>query len=58
MQVTLDGHPLYHFSGDAAAGDTNGNGIGGIWHVVPAGTATGASAGGTTATTTSGGYSY
>ena len=38
MQVTYNGHPLYHFSGDQAAGDTNGEGIGGIWFVVsPAG---------------------
>jgi predicted lipoprotein with Yx(FWY)xxD motif len=33
-QVTIDGHPLYMFSGDAAAGDTNGQGIGGVWFVV------------------------
>jgi predicted lipoprotein with Yx(FWY)xxD motif len=38
MQVTYNGHPLYHFSGDAAAGDTNGQGIGDVWFVVsPAG---------------------
>lgn len=38
MQVTYNGHPLYHFSGDQAPGDTNGQGIGGIWFVVsPAG---------------------
>jgi predicted lipoprotein with Yx(FWY)xxD motif len=34
MQVTYNGHPLYHFSGDAAAGDTNGQGIGDVWFVV------------------------
>jgi predicted lipoprotein with Yx(FWY)xxD motif len=40
MQVTYNGHPLYHFSGDQAAGDTNGQGIGSIWFVVsPAGDA-------------------
>jgi len=33
-QVTVDGWPLYFFSGDAAAGDTNGQGVGGIWYVV------------------------
>jgi predicted lipoprotein with Yx(FWY)xxD motif len=43
MQLTLDGHPLYRFSGDSAAGDTNGNGIGGIWHVVTEGASTGGS---------------
>jgi predicted lipoprotein with Yx(FWY)xxD motif len=32
-QTTYNGSPLYMFSGDAAPGDTNGDGIGGIWHV-------------------------
>jgi predicted lipoprotein with Yx(FWY)xxD motif len=42
-QVTVDGWPLYFFSGDAAAGDTNGQGVGGIWYVVgPDGAAIGA----------------
>ncbi len=37
-QVTYNGHPLYYFAGDARAGDTNGQGIGGKWYVVsPAG---------------------
>ena len=37
-QVTLDGWPLYTYSGDAAAGDVNGQGVGGIWWVLsPAG---------------------
>lgn len=35
-QVTVDGWPLYLFSGDAAAGDTNGQGVGGQWYVVGA----------------------
>jgi predicted lipoprotein with Yx(FWY)xxD motif len=34
LQVTLDGHPLYHFSGDEAPGDTNGQDIGDVWYVV------------------------
>jgi predicted lipoprotein with Yx(FWY)xxD motif len=39
-QVTAAGWPLYFFSGDAAAGDVNGQGIGGVWYVVaPDGTA-------------------
>jgi predicted lipoprotein with Yx(FWY)xxD motif len=37
-QVTLDGNPLYHFSADETAGDTNGQGVGDVWYVVsPAG---------------------
>jgi predicted lipoprotein with Yx(FWY)xxD motif len=35
-QLAYNGHPLYTFSGDTAAGQTNGNGInsfGGIWSI-------------------------
>jgi predicted lipoprotein with Yx(FWY)xxD motif len=34
--VRYNGHLLYGFTGDAAPGDTNGNGIGGIWFAVTA----------------------
>lgn len=34
LQVTIAGHPLYHFSGDTDAGDTNGHGVGGVWFAV------------------------
>jgi predicted lipoprotein with Yx(FWY)xxD motif len=33
-QVTLDGHPLYVFASDEAAGDVNGQGVGDVWFVV------------------------
>jgi len=53
QQVTYNGHPLYRFSGDHKAGDTNGQGInefGGIWNALTAAgnatTATSASGGG------------
>ncbi|WP_448005283.1 COG4315 family predicted lipoprotein [Agromyces bauzanensis] len=37
-QVTLNGWPLYSFAGDAAAGDTNGQGVNdGWWVLTPAG---------------------
>ncbi len=40
-QVTYDGHPLYHYAGDTAAGQTRGQGINGFgarwWVVAPSG---------------------
>jgi predicted lipoprotein with Yx(FWY)xxD motif len=33
LQVTLDGWPLYYFAADQAAGDTSGEGVGGVWFV-------------------------
>ena len=33
MQTTYLGWPLYYFAGDAAKGDTNGDGVSGIWFV-------------------------
>jgi predicted lipoprotein with Yx(FWY)xxD motif len=34
--VTFYGKPLYTFADDAAAGDTNGQGVGDKWFVVDA----------------------
>lgn len=34
MQVTYNGYPLYYWNGDAAAGETKGQAVGGNWWVV------------------------
>ena len=34
MQVAINGHALYYYAGDSAAGQSNGEGIGGVWFVV------------------------
>jgi predicted lipoprotein with Yx(FWY)xxD motif len=71
-QVTYGGYPLYLFSGDAKAGDVNGQGLEGEWHAVAptgalvtksASAASGSTSSGygtatTTTTTTSGGGGY
>lgn len=35
-QVRYNGDPLYYFAGDSAPGDTNGDGVGGVWHLARA----------------------
>jgi predicted lipoprotein with Yx(FWY)xxD motif len=35
-QVTYNGHPLYVYSGDSASGQTNGEGISGVWFAIGA----------------------
>ena len=65
-QVTINGMALYHFSGDTAPGQTNGQGFNGIWFLAaPAGGPLGAPASGAPApssgtgpTPTSGGRTY
>jgi predicted lipoprotein with Yx(FWY)xxD motif len=32
-QVTYNGHPLYYFVSDKAAGDAHGQGVGGVWFI-------------------------
>ncbi len=34
LQATYKGHPLYTYAGDMAPGQTKGNGVGGVWHVL------------------------
>jgi len=33
-QIAYNGHPLYYYSGDAAPGDTKGQGLNGSWFVI------------------------
>ena len=57
-QATYDGHPLYTYVGDAAAGQAKGNGLnisGGVWWEM---TVSGAKPAGTTSGGGSGGYGY
>ena len=35
QQLVYKGRPVYDYAGDSKAGDKKGDGIGGIWHVVP-----------------------
>ncbi len=38
LQVTYKGMPLYRYSGDSKSGDATGQGIGGVWFVIPVAT--------------------
>ncbi|HKS69932.1 MAG TPA: hypothetical protein VJQ45_05910 [Ktedonobacterales bacterium] len=51
-QVTYNGHPLYTYSGDTAAGQANGDGIEGKWHAATPSVAQ------NTNTGSGGGYGY
>jgi len=57
-QATYDGHPLYTYVGDTAAGQAKGNGLnlsGGLWYEM---TVSGAKPGTTTSGGGGGGYGY
>jgi predicted lipoprotein with Yx(FWY)xxD motif len=43
-QLAYNGHPIYFFSGDTAAGQVNGNGVDGTWHVITTAASGGAGA--------------
>jgi len=56
-QVTYNGHPLYTFSGDTAAGQANGEGFSNLWYAVTTqGTAAMANGGGNGGGGYGGGY--
>ena len=58
-QVTYDGHPLYVYSGDSAAGQANGQGIGDVWFAVTTqGAPAGASGSGGGGYGSGGGYGH
>jgi predicted lipoprotein with Yx(FWY)xxD motif len=58
-QVTYEGHPLYYYAADTAAGQATGQGVGGVWFAMtPAGASPLSAPSSTTTSTTSGGYSY
>lgn len=33
-QLAYENHPLYTYVGDSKPGDTTGDGLGGVWHIV------------------------
>jgi predicted lipoprotein with Yx(FWY)xxD motif len=53
-QATYNGHLLYTYSGDSKPGDTNGEGIGGVWFVATPDLAAQGSGGATPTPSTSG----
>ena len=62
MQATYDGHPLYTYVGDTAAGQAKGNGLnlsGGLWYeMTVSGAKPAVSTAGSTNSTGGGGYGY
>ena len=62
MQATYDGHPLYTYVGDTAAGQAKGNGLnlsGGLWYeMTVSGAKPAVSTAGSTSGSGGGGYGY
>ena len=69
VQATYNGYPLYTYSGDMASGDTSGNGVGGVWHIISgqylttstssgSGSMSGSSGSGSSGSGNGSGYSY
>jgi predicted lipoprotein with Yx(FWY)xxD motif len=56
-QVAINGLPLYYFSGDSGAGQSNGEGFNGVWFLAsPSGTTVGAGGSPAASPKSSGGY--
>ncbi len=49
IQATYNGYPLYTYANDMAPGQTTGNGVGGVWHVISGATLSKSLAASTTA---------
>jgi predicted lipoprotein with Yx(FWY)xxD motif len=55
VQATYNGYPLYTYAGDTGPGNTEGNGIGGVWHVITGNVLTSSVPSGTGSSSSSGG---
>lgn len=55
VQATYNGYPLYTYADDTGPGDTAGNGVGGVWHVITGNVLTSSVPGGTGGSGSSGG---
>jgi predicted lipoprotein with Yx(FWY)xxD motif len=58
LQATYNGHPLYTFAGDSAAGQATGNGVNGfgaLWYAIKIGSGTSSTP---SSSSTGGGYGY
>jgi predicted lipoprotein with Yx(FWY)xxD motif len=55
VQATYNGYPLYTYAGDNGPGDTEGNDVGGVWHVITGNVLTSSVPSGTGGSSSSGG---
>jgi predicted lipoprotein with Yx(FWY)xxD motif len=55
VQATYNGYPLYTYADDNGPGDTGGNDVGGVWHVITGNVLTSSVPSGTAGSSSSGG---
>jgi predicted lipoprotein with Yx(FWY)xxD motif len=58
VQATYNGYPLYTYAGDSGPGATEGNGVGGVWHVITGHVLTSSAPSGTGGSSSSGGSGW